>query len=311
MRIGIDLGGTKIEAIALDDSGSTRCRRRVATPAGDYRAIIDAVAALVFAIEDELGGTAAVGVGSPGALSLHTGLLKNSNSTALNGQPLDADLARALGRPIRLENDANCFALSEAIDGAARDAESVFGVILGTGVGGGLVLRKRLISGRNRIAGEWGHIPMPWPRPEEWPGPSCYCGKTGCIESLISGPAIAREFHDRTGRNLTAHEIAAAAETGIAKRRRPLRCSRIGWRGVWPRSSIFSTPTMIVLGGGLSNIERLYTTLGSADLALRLFRRCRHCRSCAPRMAIPAASAAPHGYGPRATSAVRTTLRRT
>ncbi len=262
MRIGIDLGGTKIEAIALDDSGSTRCRRRVATPAGNYRAIIDAVAALVFAIEDELGGTAAVGVGSPGALSLHTGLLKNSNSTALNGRPLDADLARALGRPIRLENDANCFALSEAIDGAARDAESVFGVILGTGVGGGLVLRKRLISGRNRIAGEWGHIPMPWPRPEEWPGPSCYCGKTGCIESLISGPAIAREFHDRTGRNLTAHEIAAAAETGDREAAAALEVfeDRLA-RGLAAVINIFD-PDMIVLGGGLSNIERLYTTLG-------------------------------------------------
>jgi len=261
VRIGIDLGGTKIEAIALDDSGSTRCRRRVLTPAGDYRAIIGAVAALVFAIEDELGSAAAVGVGSPGALSLHTGLLKNSNSTALNGQPLDSDLARALGRPIRLENDANCFALSEAIDGAARDAESVFGVILGTGVGGGLVLRKRLISGRNRIAGEWGHIPMPWPRPEEWPGPSCYCGKTGCIESLISGPAIAREFHDRTGRNLTAHEIAAAAETGDRKAAAALEVfeDRLA-RGLATVINIFD-PDMIVLGGGLSNIERLYTTL--------------------------------------------------
>jgi fructokinase len=261
VRIGIDLGGTKIEAIALDDSGSTLCRRRVATPAGDYRATIDAVAALVLAIEGELGGTATVGVGSPGTLSLHTGLLKNSNSTALNGRPLDADLARALGRPIRLENDANCFALSEAIDGAARDAESVFGVILGTGVGGGLVLRKRLISGRNRIAGEWGHNPMPWPRPPEWPGPRCYCGKTGCIESLISGPALAREFHDRTGRNLAPHEIATAAEAGDREAAAALEMfeDRLA-RGLATVIDIFD-PDMIVLGGGLSNIERLYATL--------------------------------------------------
>lgn len=261
MRIGIDLGGTKIEAIALDDAGSTLRRRRVATPAANYRATIDAIAALVQSIEDELGQTGTVGVGSPGALSLRTGLLKNSNSTVLNGRPLDADLARALGRPIRLENDANCFALSEATDGAADDAESVFGVILGTGVGGGLVWRKRLISGRNRIAGEWGHNPMPWPKPDEWPGPQCYCGKTGCIESLISGPAIARQYRLGSGRDLTAYEIAAMADQGV-----PDAVAAIGMfedrlaRGLALVINIFD-PHKIVLGGGLSNIERLYTTL--------------------------------------------------
>lgn len=261
MRIGIDLGGTKIEGIALDNSGSSLCRRRIATPAGDYRGIIDAVAALVFAIEDQVGSTGTVGVGSPGALSLHTGLLKNSNSTILNGQPLDADLARALNRPIRLENDANCFALSEATDGAAQDAESVFGVILGTGVGGGLVTRKQLISGRNRIAGEWGHNPMPWPKPGEWPGPQCYCGKTGCIESLISGPAIARQFHLSTGLDLTAQEIAAKAEAGEREATAALEVfeDRLA-RGLAMVVNIFD-PDKIVLGGGLSNIARLYTRL--------------------------------------------------
>ncbi len=261
MRIGIDLGGTKIEAIALDDSGSTLSRRRIATPAGDYHGTIDAVAALVFAIEDELGRTGTVGVGTPGALSLRTGLIKNSNSTVLNGRPLDADLARALERPIRLENDANCFALSEATDGAARDAEPVFGVILGTGVGAGLMTRKRLISGRNRIAGEWGHNPMPWPKPDEWPGPACYCGKTGCIESLISGPAVARQFHLRTGRNLTAREIAAMAEAGDHEAAAALDVfeDRLA-RGLAMVINIFD-PDKIVLGGGLSNIDRLYAAL--------------------------------------------------
>lgn len=261
MRIGIDLGGTKIEAIALDDSGSTLSRRRIATPAGDYHGTIDVVAALVFAIEDELGRTGTVGVGTPGALSLRTGLIKNSNSTVLNGRPLDADLARALERPIRLENDANCFALSEATDGAARDAEPVFGVILGTGVGAGLMTRKRLISGRNRIAGEWGHNPMPWPKPDEWPGPACYCGKTGCIESLISGPAVARQFHLRTGRNLTAREIAAMAEAGDHEAAAALDVfeDRLA-RGLAMVINIFD-PDKIVLGGGLSNIDRLYAAL--------------------------------------------------
>jgi fructokinase len=167
MRIGVDLGGTNIEAIALDEKGATLCRRRVPTPSGDYRAIIEAISALVAEIERETGCQGTVGVGTPGALSLRTGLIKNSNSTVLNGQPLDRDLAGALRRPVRLQNDANCFALSEALDGAGAGAESVFGVILGTGVGGGLVIEGRIVSGHNRIAGEWGHNPMPWPQPGE------------------------------------------------------------------------------------------------------------------------------------------------
>ncbi|HXR34938.1 MAG TPA: ROK family protein [Candidatus Binataceae bacterium] len=258
MRIGIDLGGTKIEAIALDDRGAVMRRHRVATPAGNYRGIIDAIAELVFSIERELGQKGTVGVGSPGALSLRTGLLKNSNSTALNGKPLDVDLSRALGRRIRLENDANCFALSEAIGGAAREVDTVFGVILGTGVGGGLVVNQRLVSGRNAIAGEWGHNPMPWPRADEWPGPPCYCGKTGCIETLISGPALTRELDARTARTMTAQEIAAAAKGGDAACQAVVTIleDRLA-RGLALVVNIFD-PDRIVLGGGLSNINRLY-----------------------------------------------------
>jgi fructokinase len=261
VRIGIDLGGTKIEAIALDDSGATLCRRRVATPAGDYRAIIEAIAALVSAIEREVGLTGTVGVGTPGALSLRTGLIKNSNSIVLNGKPLDRDLARPLGRQVRIQNDANCFALSEAIDGAGAGAESVFGVILGTGVGGGLVVEKRVIAGRNRIAGEWGHNPMPWPSSQEWPGPPCYCGRSGCIETLISGPALAGEFQARTGRSTTAEEVARAADAGDRDAQGAIERfeDRLA-RGLAMVVNIFD-PDLIVLGGGLSNIERLYANL--------------------------------------------------
>jgi len=262
VRIGIDLGGTKIEGIALDDRGDTLCRRRVATPAGEYRATVDAIAGLVAAIERETGLTGSVGVGTPGAVSLRTGLIKNSNSTVLNGKPLDRDLAEALGRPVRIENDANCFALSEATDGIGAAAESVFGVILGTGVGGGLVVNRRIITGRNRIAGEWGHNPMPWSRPDEWTRPKCYCGRTGCIETLISGPAIAREFHARTGRSLTAEQIAEAARNGDRDAVEALKRleDRLA-RGLATVVNIFD-PDLIVLGGGLSNIERLYSTVG-------------------------------------------------
>jgi fructokinase len=261
MRIGIDLGGTKIKAIALDDSGAPLDRHRVATPAGDYRGIIEAIAALVAAIEEKLGQSATVGVGTPGSLSLRTGLMRNSNSTVLNGKPLDRDLEGALRRPVRLENDANCFALSEAMDGAGNDTEAVFGVILGTGVGGGLVVGKRLIPGRNRIAGEWGHNPLPWPRGDEQPGPRCYCGKRGCIETFISGPALSRDFRSRTGRNATAGEISAAAGAGDRNASTTLEVfeDRLA-RGLATVMNIFD-PDKIVLGGGLSNIGRVYTNV--------------------------------------------------
>jgi fructokinase len=261
MRIGIDLGGTKIEAIALDENGAPLHRHRVATPAGDYRGIIEAIAALVAAIEEKLGQSGTVGVGTPGSLSLRTGLMRNSNSTVLNGKPLDRDLESALVRPVRLENDANCFALSEAMDGAAKDTEAVFGVILGTGVGGGLVVGKQLIPGRNRIAGEWGHNPLPWPRGDEQPGPRCYCGKRGCIETFISGPALSRDFRSRTGRNATAGEISAAAGAGDRNASTTLEVfeDRLA-RGLATVMNIFD-PDRIVLGGGLSNIGRVYTNV--------------------------------------------------
>jgi len=257
MRIGIDLGGTKIEAIALGDDGRELFRHRIATPSGDYAAILKAIAELVALIEEKFGqGT--VGIGTPGAISPRTGFIKNSNSTVLNGRPLDRDLEALLGRAVRVENDANCFALSEAVDGAARDASVVFGVILGTGVGAGIVIDRHVISGRNRIAGEWGHKPLPWPRAEYLPGPPCYCGKTGCIETFLSGPGLAHEFRIRTSKELSASEISSAANAGDAEAIAVMETyeDRLA-RGLAHVINIVD-PDMIVLGGGLSNIERLY-----------------------------------------------------
>ncbi|MBV8650387.1 MAG: ROK family protein, partial [Alphaproteobacteria bacterium] len=214
MRIGVDLGGTKIEAAALDDDGRLLLRRRVPTPSGDYAATIAAIAGLVTALEAELGARGSVGIATPGALSPATGLIKNANSTCLNGQRLDQDLAALLDRPVRLANDANCFALSEAVDGAAAGAETVFGVILGTGVGGGVVVHGRILTGPNAIAGEWGHNPLPWPVGDETPGPACYCGRAGCIETFLSGPGLAADHHRATGESAPAEAIVAAAAGG-------------------------------------------------------------------------------------------------
>jgi fructokinase len=258
MRIGIDLGGTKIEAVALGDEGEELFRCRVPTPAGDYEATLRAIAGLVSSVEERIGQRGSVGIGTPGAISPRTGFIKNSNSIVLNGRPLDRDLAAMLGRSLRIENDANCFALSEAVDGAARDASVVFGVILGTGVGAGIVIDKRLVSGRNRIAGEWGHNPLPWPRAEEWPGPPCYCGKTGCIETFLSGAGLAREFRLRTGRDLTANDIASGAAAGDSAAVAVMETyeDRLA-RGLAHVINIVD-PDLIVLGGGLSNIAGLY-----------------------------------------------------
>ena len=258
MRIGIDLGGTKIEALALGDDGREIFRHRVPTPSGDYAATLKAIADLVTSIESKFGRKGTVGIGTPGAISPRTGLIKNSNSVVLNGRSLDRDLSAALSRPLRIENDANCFALSEAVDGAARGASVVFGVILGTGVGAGIVVDKRIISGRNRIAGEWGHNPLPWPRAEELPGPSCYCGKTGCIETFLSGPGLAREFRIRTGKGLSANEVSSAANAGDADALAVMATyeDRLA-RGLAHVINLVD-PDLIVLGGGLSNIERLY-----------------------------------------------------
>jgi fructokinase len=246
MRIGIDLGGTKIEAIALQGAREA-LRKRVATPRGDYAGTVKAVASLVHEI-----GEGTVGVGIPGALSRLTGLVKNANSTWLIGKPLKEDLERAIGREVRLENDANCFALSEATDGAGRGAAVVFGVILGTGVGGGIVAHGKVLTGPNAIAGEWGHNPLPGPEPEDLPLPACYCGRSGCIETYLSGPALARHHFELTGERLEPGEIVARQAESLG--RYEVRLARA-------LASVINVldPDVIVLGGGMSNVERLYT----------------------------------------------------
>lgn len=258
MRIGVDLGGTKIEAIALDDDGTVLRRQRIATPRGDYQGTVAAITNLVAGLEQELARRGSVGIGIPGVISPATGQIKNANSTWLNGQPFDRDLAAALGRPVRVANDANCFALSEAVDGAARGVSLVFGVILGTGVGGGIAFEERAIRGRNAVAGEWGHNPLPWPREDEWPGPPCYCGLSGCIETLLSGPGLARDYAAAGGRQITAHEVAELAAEGEALAEATLQ--RYEDRLTRALASVINVldPDVIVLGGGLSNLTRLY-----------------------------------------------------
>jgi fructokinase len=257
-RIGVDLGGTKIEAAALDRSGTVRCRRRVATPSGNYRATIAAIADLVSGIEREIGAAATVGVGMPGAISPLTGLVKNANSTWLIGRPLQRDLEAALARPTRLANDANCFTLSEATDGAAAGLDTVFGVILGTGVGGGIAVSGRVLVGANAIAGEWGHTPLPWPRADEIPGPPCYCGRRGCIETFLSGPGLAADHRRHTGQDLSAAAIAASAERDDPLSRATLEryMERLA-RALAVVIDLFD-PDAIVLGGGLSAVAMLY-----------------------------------------------------
>jgi predicted NBD/HSP70 family sugar kinase len=258
IRLGIDLGGTKIELIALDADGAEVCRRREATPQGDYWGTLETIRQLVLRAERERGETGSVGIGTPGAVSRATGRLKNSNSVCLNGQPLIEDLERVLGRPVRMANDADCFALSEASDGAAAGRPVVFGVILGTGVGGGIVVKGRLLQGPNAIAGEWGHNPLPWPQADELPGPECYCGKRGCIETFLSGPGLARDFLQHTGQSLTGVEILARAESGDAEAE--LAFQRYEDRLARGLAHVINLldPDAIVLGGGLSNCDRLY-----------------------------------------------------
>ena len=253
IRIGIDLGGTKIEAVALGPDGGQLLRRRVATPAGDYHGTVGAIAALVAEFDAALGQPGSVGVGIPGAISPATGLVKNANSTCLIGRPLDRDLGQAIGRPVRLANDADCFTLSEATDGAGAGAPVVFGVILGTGVGGGVVAHGRLLSGPNAITGEWGHNPLPWPEDDERPGPPCYCGRSGCIEMFLSGPGLAREHRAATGIDRSSPEIWADPGAEALRQRYERRLARA-------LASIINIldPHVVVLGGGLSGIERLY-----------------------------------------------------
>ena len=254
----MDLGGTKTEAIALGDDGRTLARRRVVSPRDDYPATVETIVALVGEVEREAAARGTVGVGVPGAISPAAGVLKNANSTWLNGRPLREDLERRLGRPVRLANDANCFALSEAKDGAGQGARVVFGVILGTGTGGGVVVDGQVLTGPNAIAGEWGHNALPRPRGNEWPGPRCYCGRTGCVELFLSGPGLERDHRERTGTSLEAAAIVHAAEGGDAACLETLEvyADRLA-RGLAMVMNVLD-PDAIVLGGGLSNLGRLY-----------------------------------------------------
>ncbi len=246
LRIGVDLGGTKIEAIALDASGKEVFRKRVPTPKGDYAGTLQQIKALIEEI-----GEGTVGIGIPGALSRVTGLVKNANSTWLIGKPLQQDLEQMIQRPIRIENDANCFTLSEAVDGAGKGAEVVFGVILGTGVGGGIAVRGKVLTGPNAIAGEWGHNPLPLPTAEDLPLPPCYCGRAGCIETYLSGPGLSRDHERLTGQKLEAEEVVKHEKTLLRYTERLAR-ALAGVINVLD-------PDVIVLGGGMSNVARLYT----------------------------------------------------
>ena len=274
MRLGIDLGGTKIEIIALDDAGRELLRRRVLTPKDDYYETLQTIAQLVHDAEAEVGQRGSLGIGTPGSLSRGTGRLKNSNSVVLNGQPILQDLESLLQRQVKISNDANCFALSEATDGSAAGAEVVFGVILGTGVGAGIVVNGHILTGPNGIAGEWGHNPLPWPQAHELPGPHCYCGKQGCIETFLSGPGMAKLHQienkesvrpglveDTDSLTLNAEEIVAQAEQGDVTCERSLQT----WENRLARSLAhvinILDPDVIVLGGGMSNVERLYTNV--------------------------------------------------
>lgn len=255
-RIGIDVGGTKIEGIALADSGE-RGRIRVPTPRDDYDATLDAIVRVIGELETVATG-ATIGIGIPGTLSPERRVVKNANSTWLIGRPLQEDLEARLSRPVRIANDANCFAISEAIDGAAVGGRIVFGVIVGTGTGAGIVVDGRVLEGANGLSGEWGHNPMPWPAADEWPGPPCYCGRTGCIETFLSGPGLMADYALQTGRRRTPEEIAAAADTGDRDADAALR--RYEDRMARALASIVNVldPDVIVLGGGMSNIDRLY-----------------------------------------------------
>lgn len=257
-RLGLDLGGTKIAAVVLAADGRVLWEQRVATPRHDYDGTIARIAEIVAAAEAAVGTRCSVGVGTPGAISPATGLVKNANSTWLNGRPLKVDLERALARDVRLANDANCLAVSEATDGAAAGAAIVFGVILGTGTGGGLVVRGQVVTGANAIAGEWGHNPLPWPEANELPGPACYCGRFGCLETWLSGPGIAADYRRRGGDALTSEQIVARiADDPLAADTMRAWTHRLA-RGLASIVNVLD-PDVIVVGGGLSQIASLYT----------------------------------------------------
>ena len=279
MRIGIDLGGTKIEGISLGSDGQELARRRVPTPR-TYAGSLDAIRAMVAWLEDSAGGRGSVGVGMPGALSPDTGTVKNANSTWLIGRPLPLDLEALLDRPVRVMNDANCFALSEATDGAGTGADVVFGVILGTGVGGGVVVGGRCLEGPQRIAGEWGHNPIPWATAEERPGPGCYCGKAGCVETFVSGPGLERDHLTITGVELDSRAVARRSGEGDREARATME--RYFDRLARSLATVINVldPDVVVLGGGMSNLvgiekavlERLPPWVFSDNVATRVVR---------------------------------------
>jgi fructokinase len=261
MLIGIDWGGTKIEAIALGPAGETLARKRLPTPQHDYEACVAAAAGLVREIEAALGASGTVGIGIPGAISPATGLVKNANSTWLNGRPLDRDMERALGRPVRVENDANCLAVSEAVDGAGAGAAVVWAVIIGTGLGSGIAIGGRALAGPHRIAGEWGHNPLPWPADEERPGRRCYCRRSGCLETFVSGTGLAADHALHTGQRLTAEDTFAAMRAGDPRAQATYArfLDRLA-RGMAHVVNILD-PDVIVVGGGLSEVDELYRDL--------------------------------------------------
>lgn len=265
IRIGIDLGGTKIEGVAIDSAGKVLARQRVPTPKNDYEGTVNAIAGVVFFLESQLSCKGSVGVGIPGTIVRSTGVVKNANSTWLNGRPLELDLSDALTRPVRCANDANCFAVSEAHDGSAHGFGLVFGVIVGTGCGGALVFNKHQHAGPHGIAGEWGHNPLPWATSDELPGPKCYCGKHGCIETWISGTGLMRDFHARTGQSIFGAEIVAASEdpAAILHTEAAAALDRLEDRMARSLAEIVNIldPDVIVLGGGLSKLDRLYRNL--------------------------------------------------
>jgi fructokinase len=261
MRIGIDLGGTKIEALAIDHNGMELARHRIDTPRDDYDATIQAMVGLVNRLEKETGATGTVGAGIPGSVSGVTGLVKNANSTWLNGRELDHDLSAAMGREVRVANDANCLAVSEATDGAAAGKRLVFGVILGTGCGGGVAINGQVHPGPNGVGGEWGHNPLPWASKEESPGPECYCGKRGCIETWVSGTGLARDYKNVTGHALTGRQIVAAFEAGEAEATAAIeRLEDRLARGLAGVMNVLD-PDVIVFGGGVSRTKHLYEAL--------------------------------------------------
>ncbi|MEO5353958.1 MAG: ROK family protein [Magnetococcus sp. XQGC-1] len=287
MRIGIDLGGSKIEGVLLDERGEIPLRRRVPTPQGDYEKTLQAIVGLVRELESHPAVARPglpVGMGIPGALSARTGRVKNANSVCLIGQDLAGDLAAALARPVRLANDADCFTLSEATDGAAAGQAIVFGVILGTGVGGGIAVAGQLLQGANAITGEWGHNPLPWPvGREEWPGSACYCGRTGCIETFLSGPGLSRQHALASGREMTATGIVEAAAAGDPAAEATLcRYEDQLARALAAVINILD-PHVVVLGGGVANMERLYTAIPAlwgryifSDQVTTRLRKARH-----------------------------------